>query len=359
MVYTASWGIVGTGWISERFFIDLLVDPTTRGVTDIVHKPIAVSSRSLAKAEKFIADFGNGDKSIRAYGSYADLFSDPDIDIVYIGLPHSSHYQVSLQALRAGKNVLCEKVFTINARQSRHLADYAKTHNLFLMEALWTRFFPLSVEFQRQLHEENVIGPIRRVTTDLAYRFTPDIGSRLYNPALGGGALLDVGVYAMTWILMICYHHPDNNKSPPSAISSTMLKSPLAGVDESTVITMVWDKPHIISTAMCSITVNSPEDCLVRVQGDLGEIIPVNFIVKTYSTDKGKPDDVKTYDFPIPGPTGLFWEADAVARDIRDGKVVDDNYPIEESIFVMEVLDEVRRQNYFEYPAEIEFVEEF
>ncbi|KAJ8103514.1 hypothetical protein POJ06DRAFT_242103 [Lipomyces tetrasporus] len=364
MVYTARWGIVATGSISEHFFIDLLVDPTTRGVIDVVHKPVAVASRSVAKAEKFISDFGNGVQGVKAYGSYADLFADPDVDVVYIGTPHSSHYEVSLQALKAGKHVLCEKAFTINAAQARHLADYAKSHNLFLMEAVWTRFFPLALEFQKLLHEDKVIGAIRRVTTDLAHKFVPDVDSRLYNPLLGGGALLDVGVYAMTWIQMICYQHPDNKKSRPSIINSTVLKTPLTGVDESTVITMVWDKPHIISTATCSIAVNSPEECLVRVQGDLGEIVvpistarPTEFIVKINATAEGELDDVQTHKFPIPGPTGLFWEADAVARDIRDGKIVDDIYPVEESVFVMEVFDEVRRQNDFVYPAAIEFVE--
>ncbi|KAK9360352.1 hypothetical protein V1504DRAFT_455150 [Lipomyces starkeyi] len=365
MVYTARWGIVATGWISERFFIDLLVDPSTRGVTDVVHTPVAVASRSVAKAEKFIADFGNGVQGVKAYGSYAKLFADPNVDIVYVGTPHSSHYEVSLQALKAGKHVLCEKAFTINAAQARHLADYAKSHKLFLMEAVWTRFFPLSLEFQKLLHEEKIIGNIRRATSDLAHKFVPDVESRLYNPYLGGGALLDVGVYAMTWIQLICYNHPENLQSRPSVINSTILKSPLTGVDESTVITMVWDKPHIISTATCSIAVNSPEDCLVRVQGDLGEIIvpistanPTEFIVKIYATEDGKEDEVKAFKFPIPGPTGLFWEADAVARDVRDGKIVDDIYPAQESVFVMEVFDEVRRQNDFVYPAEIEFVED-
>ncbi|KAK9384819.1 hypothetical protein V1515DRAFT_617775 [Lipomyces mesembrius] len=301
MVYTARWGIVATGWISARFFVDLLVDPSTRGVTDVVHTPVAVASRFVAKAEKFIADFGNGVPGVKAYGSYAELFADTNVDIVYVGTPHSSHYEDSLQALRAGKHVLCEKAFTINAAQARHLADYAKSHKLFLMEAL--------------LHEEKIVGNILRVTSDLAHRFVPDVESRLYNPYLGGCALLDVG-------------------------------TPLTGVDESTVITMVWDKPHIISTATCSIAVDSPEDCLVRVQGDLGEIIvpistanPTEFIVKIYATEQGKEDEVNTF------------------RDVRDGTIVDDIYPAEESAFVMEMFDEVRRQNDFVYPAEIEFVE--
>ncbi|KAK9321089.1 hypothetical protein V1517DRAFT_278656 [Lipomyces orientalis] len=365
MVYIARWGIVATGWISERFFVDLITDPATRGVTDVVHKPVAVASRDKDRAEKFIVDFGGAIKGVKAYGSYEELFADPEVDIVYIATPHSSHYEVTLQALRAGKHVLCEKAFTINSSQARNLVEYAKSHNLFLMEAVWTRFFPLSLEFQRILHEEKVIGKIRRVTSDLAHKREPSVGSRFYQPLLGGGALLDLGVYAMTWIQMICYHHPENMKSPPSVISSTMLKAPLTGVDESTVITMVWDKPHIISTATCSLAVKSPRECLVRVQGDLGEIVvpistnrPLMFIVKIFSTEDGKPDDVKTYEFPIPGQTGLFWEADAVARDVRDGKITDDIYPAEESVFVMEVFDKVREQNGLKYPPEIEFVEE-
>ncbi|KAJ8099533.1 hypothetical protein POJ06DRAFT_281760 [Lipomyces tetrasporus] len=252
-----------------------------------MHKAVAVASRDTERAEKFIVDFGGGNKG----------------------------------ALRAGKHVLCEKPFTINSSKARHLVEYAKSHNLFLMEAVWT-LFSLSLEFQRILHEEKVIGKIRRVTSDLAHKREPSVGSRFYQPLLGGGALLDLGV-------------------------STMLKAPLTGVDESTVITMVWDKPHIISTATCSLAVKSPRECLVRVQGDLGEIV---FIIKIFSTDDGKPDDVKTYEFPIPGR--------CVARDVRDGKIMDDIYPAEESVFVMEVFDKVHEHNGLKYPPEIEFVKE-
>ncbi|KAK9334729.1 hypothetical protein LIPSTDRAFT_48111 [Lipomyces starkeyi NRRL Y-11557] len=364
MPYIARWGIIATGWISEQFFVDLLVDPASRGVTDIVHKPVAVASRSLAKATKFIADHGKGIDGVRAYGSYADLVADPDVDIVYVGTPHSSHYEVSLQALKAGKHVLCEKILTINAAQARHLADYAKSHDLFIMEAVWTRFFPLSLELRKKLHDENAIGAIRRVTADVGFVAVPDIKSRLYDPFLAGGALFDVGVYPMAWIQMICYHHPENKKSPPSMIKSSMVKSRLTGVDESTVITMVWDELHIISVSTCSIVVDSPKDCAIRVQGDRGEVIipsptyrPVKFTIRIYGSE-GKEDDVKTYDFPIPGPMGFFWEADAVARDIRDGKIVDDNYSIEESVSLMERFDQVRQENGLKYPAEIEFVGE-
>ncbi|KAK9233778.1 hypothetical protein V1525DRAFT_415385 [Lipomyces kononenkoae] len=363
MAYVTRWGIVATGWISQHFFVDLLLDPTSRGVTDVVHKVVAVASRSVQKAEKFITEFGNGVQGIKAYGSYADLFADPEVEVVYVATPHSTHYAVTLQALKAGKHVLCEKPLTINSAQAHHLASYAKSHNLFLMEGVWTRFFPLSLEFQKKLHVEKVIGDIHRVTADLSYKFISDPKSRIYDPLLGGGALLDVGVYAFTWIQMACFLHPSNKRARPCDIRASILKAPSTGVDESTVITMVWDKPHIISTGTCSIVVNSSDDCLVRVQGDLGEVIvptstaqPLKFIVKIFPTVEGGEPVITVHDFPIPGPHGLFWEADAVARDIRDGKIVDDIYPIEETLFEMEVFDEVRRQNGVKYPSEIEFV---
>ncbi|KAK9364337.1 hypothetical protein V1509DRAFT_636706 [Lipomyces kononenkoae] len=364
MPYIARWGIVATGWISERFFVDLLVDPASRGVGDVLHKPFAVASRSLASAEKFIASHGNGTEGIKAYGSYDELFADPDVDIVYVGTPHSAHYEVSLSALKAGKHVLCEKIFTVNAAQARHLAEYAKSRHLFIMEAVWVRFFPLALELRKKLHEEKVIGNIRRVTAELAHTDFPNSASRLFDPLLAGGALFDIGVYPMTWIQLICYHHPENKKSPPSKVTSCMLKTS-SGVDESTVITMVWDAPQIVSVATCSFAFESPQDCAIRVQGDLGELIiprpayrPTAMTVKLYKNENIQDESITTYNFPIPGPTGLFWEADAVARDIRDGKIVDELCSVEETVFVMELLDLVRQQNDLKYPDEIECLKE-
>ncbi|KAK9458166.1 hypothetical protein V1511DRAFT_491920 [Dipodascopsis uninucleata] len=357
MAFTLRWGIVATGAISSKFFKDLLIDPMTRGVADIVHMPVAVASRSKEKAEEFIKANAPGVSGIKAYGSYAELYADPAVDCVYIGSPHSMHYPNTLEALKAGKNVLCEKPFTINAAQTKHLIQIAKENRVFLMEGVWTRFFPLTLAFQKLIHEDKVIGKIRRVFTDLAETFPKnDPNIRLYDPKVGGGAQLDLGVYSVTWALLSCFHAPENEKSMPSSIKASMLKSSLTSVDESSSVTMLWDKAGIISVASSSMMVTSPSECLILVQGDKGDVIvpihssrPEKIIVKLHGAEP------KTYDFPIPG-WGLFWEADAVARDIRDGKLEDSLYPLSESVFEMEILDECRRQNGLEYPVEIEKV---
>ncbi|KAK9328519.1 hypothetical protein V1520DRAFT_214308 [Lipomyces starkeyi] len=359
MVYTCHWGLVGAGEISELFLQDLLTVPATRGVTDVAHKPVAVAARSLDRAKTFIASHVPDLKdSIKAYGSYAEIVADSTIDVIYIGTTQSTHYEVALLALRAGKNVLCEKPFTINSKQAEHLALVAKEKNVFLMEAVWTRFFPLTIEFEKLIHKDMVIGPIRRVFTDFSVCCPADPSFRLYNLEAGGGALLDLGLYALMWMFLTCYKHPENHRSNPDVVKAVSLKSPL-NVDESTAITTLWSKPKILCVSTCSLMMDSPSECVVRVQGDKGDVIipihgsrPEKIIINLTG------EESKTLNFPIPGQ-GLFWEADAVARDIRDGKKVDDHYPIQDSILSMQIMDEVRRQNDFKFPDALEFVEDY
>ncbi|KAK9350616.1 hypothetical protein V1523DRAFT_436143 [Lipomyces doorenjongii] len=315
MVYTCHWGLVGAGDISELFLRDLLVVPTTRGVTDVAHKPVAVAARSLDRAKAFIATHAPDHKdSIKAYGSYAEIVADSSIDVIYIGTTQSTHYEVALLALRAGKN---EK-------------------KVFLMEAVWTRFFPLTIEFEKLIHENMVIGPIRP----------------------GGGALLDLGLYALMWMFLTCYKHPENHRSNPDVVKAVSLKSPW-NVDETTAITTLWSKPKILCVSTCSLMMDSPPECVVRVQGDKGDvIIPIHGSRPEKIIINVRGEESKVLNFPIPGQ-GLFWEADAVARDIRDGKMANDRYPIQESVLSMQIMDEVRRQNDFKFPDALEFIEEY
>ncbi|KAK9466139.1 hypothetical protein V1512DRAFT_239819 [Lipomyces arxii] len=364
-VYTLTWGIVGTGWISERFYKDLLIDPNTRDVSDVAHKPVAVASRSIEKAADFIKKFTESDEvaaTVKPYGSYSELMADPAVDCVYVGTPHDSHYEYTLMALRAGKHVLCEKPFTINAAQAIHLKAVAAEKKRFLMEAVWTRFFPLTIAMEKMIHEDQIIGPIRRVFTDLAQITPKDPSHRLNNPAAGGGALLDLGVYSTTWMLSTCYHHPKNEMEKPTSIKANMIKSEMTGVDESTVVTMTWPKVGILGVSSCSLMVSSPYESVIRVQGDKGDMIvpihssrPEKLVVHLY-TSKPYEYEEKVFEFPIPG-WGLFWEADAVARDIRDGKLENERYSLDESILAMSIFDEARQQNDLVYPASIEAVE--
>lgn len=144
------------------FVKDLLTSPASRDVHDVAHKLAAVaSSSSKASADAFLEKV-KAPEGVKTYGSYRELVNDSDIDIVYVATPHSHHFQNTMLALEAGKNVLCEKAFTVTAAQARKLVETARAKNLFLMEAVWTRYFPLSIKI-RELVQSGVIGPVYRV----------------------------------------------------------------------------------------------------------------------------------------------------------------------------------------------------
>jgi predicted dehydrogenase len=161
--YTLKWGIMATGWIAETFCKDLLTNPSSRDVSDVAHEIVAVSSSTSAqKAVDFISKV-KAPSSAKAYGSYHELVSDPSVDIVYVATPHSHHFQNTMLALEAGKHVLCEKAFTVTTAQVKKLVEVARAKKLFLMEAVWTRYFPLSIKV-RELVSSGAIGTVYRAT---------------------------------------------------------------------------------------------------------------------------------------------------------------------------------------------------
>ncbi len=187
------------------FTKDLLTNSATRDVSDIQHiVAAAASSSSASRATDFLRDV-KAPSTAKAYGSYAELVADPNVDIIYVATPHSHHFQNTMLALEAGKHVLCEKAFTVNAKQARKLVETAKAKNLFLMEAVWTRYFPLSIKI-RELVMSGAIGKVSRVFADLSLAQADengglkfDEGHRMVNKDLAGGALLDLGIYSLTW----------------------------------------------------------------------------------------------------------------------------------------------------------------
>ena len=184
------WGILGTGKIASRFANDL------RQLGDA--EVVAVGSRSQSGAEAFAERFGIAQR----HGSYAELADDPEVDVVYVATPHPAHYEDAMLAIRAGKSVLVEKPFTLNAAQARDLVAAARASGVFLMEAMWTRLLPTVVEI-RELLSAGVLGDVRTVTADLGIRFPKDPESRIFAANLGGGALLDLGVYPVSFASMV------------------------------------------------------------------------------------------------------------------------------------------------------------
>ncbi|CAN6627348.1 hypothetical protein TRVA0_011S01310 [Trichomonascus vanleenenianus] len=366
--FTLRWGILATGGIAAIFTRDLLAVPAARGVTDVKHEIVAIaSSTSVERARQFAEDAGAGD-NVECYGTYEELVANPNVDIIYVATPHGMHYENCKLCLEAGKNVLCEKAFTINEPQARHLIEIAREKRVFLMEAVWTRFFPLMRELQRVLFEERILGKIYKIASDCSLAFDPELSTqhRLLNPDLGGGALLDLGIYALTWVFVAAYDDPDNQRRAPK-VASLMTKHRFTHVDETTVITLRFPS-GVIATASTSMVVRTPEDCVCRISGEKGEITvqwapfrPESFTIykrEGVTADAVAPGSVpkgEVREFKLPGH-GMFYEADECARCIRDGKLESDIMPLEESRVIMEVMDTVRKQNDFTYPIDLERV---
>ncbi|KAI9461486.1 hypothetical protein HD554DRAFT_1512401 [Boletus coccyginus] len=371
--FVLRWGIISTGAISATFIKDILVDPKTRDVHDVVHKVTAVGSRGLDSAVRFIAEHAKGDPSIKAYGAYADVYADSNVDAIYIGTPHSFHYGNALDGIKAKKHVLCEKPVTSNAAELRSLLAAAKAHGVFFMEALWTRFQPLTLEVKK-IAESGVLGEPVALTADLSGDFGINklpLTHRILDPALGGGALLDLGSYPLIWAILAFYEHPSNKGAKPSNVTGTMLKTPLTGVDRSTSFTVTFspDSPSAPNTlaaqAVLSCNINAASyqtGVIIRYERGAIAIAAPIFCPKSFTVQyfgEGRSGSVvkeETRRFEYIG-TGLHFEADEVARCVRDGKAQSQLWGHDKSLLEMEIFDEVRRQGGYNFPPGVEKVQ--
>ncbi|CAK7223721.1 D-xylose 1-dehydrogenase (NADP(+)) [Sporothrix curviconia] len=384
--YTVKWGILATGGIAQTFSKDLLADPSARGTDDVRHEIVAAASSSSAeRAAQFLKDVGAG-ADAKAYGSYAELVVDPNVDIIYVATPHSHHFQNAMLALEVGnKHVLCEKAFTVTAAQARKLVETARQRNLFLMEAVWTRYFPLSVQV-RSLVQSGAIGTVYRVVADNSFNnnkdhtATSDLtfpdDNRMVNLDLAGGALLDLGIYSLTWLFQILYHlqpEAETDKEAPKVVAA-INKYARTGSDESTTVVLQFPGHHSQGIGMTSLRVatdvgsaqkSSPA---ILIQGSDGEIQimgpafkPLAYRVVKKSDDTSE-SEVPWVDTPIPEDKregvmwkghGMFWEADEAARCLRDGKKESATLPLSESIVIMETMEEALRQGGVVYPEVI------
>ncbi|KAI1135889.1 NAD(P)-binding protein [Hypoxylon sp. FL0543] len=368
--FTLKWGIMATGGIAQTFTKDLLTNPASRDVHDVAHKVVAVASSSSKESALSFLEKVKAPEGTKAYGSYAELVNDPDVDIVYVATPHSHHFQNAMLALEAGKNVLCEKAFTVTAAQARRLVETARAKNLFLMEAVWTRYFPLSVKI-RELVQSGVIGPVYRVIADNSFGNDGPNGTltfpdedRMVNPALAGGALLDLGIYSLTWLFQILYHlQPEQEKEAPKTVAAVNKYS--TGADEMTNIILQFPKHRSMGIAMTCLRIATNTDGhnsggpAIKIQGPLGEIQvmgPAYCPLQYRIVRKDGGGKVEVVDCPIPKDPernwghGMFWEADECARCIRDGKKESATLPWSESIVIMEVMEEALKQGDVRYP---------
>lgn len=321
------WGVMGTGGIAAAFTVDL-----TRSALGEV---VAVGSRSQETADAFAARLGVA----RAHGSYEALLDDADIDAVYVATPHPWHHPLALAAIDTGRAVLVEKPFTVNAAEARELVAAARERGSFLMEAMWTRFLP-HTQFVREMLASGRLGEIRTVEADHGQWFVKDEAHRLFAPGLAGGALLDLGVYPVSFASMVL--------GTPDRILA-MSTPAFTGVDAHTSMVFgyasgaqaVLDTTlEAVSPTVASVT---GTDGFLTVSGPFYAPARVDVVLRDGSRE--------AYADPYEGH-GLRAEAEEVARCVAAGRTESALLPLDESVSIMATMDEVRRQIGLRYPGE-------
>jgi predicted dehydrogenase len=314
------WGILATGWIAGIFASDLKLLPDA--------ELAAVGSRSQESADRFGDEFGVA----RRHGSYAALVEDPDVDVIYIATPHPGHYETTLAAIEAGKSVLVEKPFTMDADEAAKLIDAARARGVFVLEAMWTRFLPHMVRV-REILAAGTLGDVVSVTAEHGQYFEHDAEHRIFAPTLGGGALLDLGIYPLSFASMVL--------GTPRAV--TAVSDPaFTGVDAQTsmILQYTGGAQAILTTTSYAATQNA-----AAINGTLARIeIDGTFYVPTTFRVISRDDEVlETFDAPDPG-RGMQHQAAEVHRCLREGLLESPALPLSETLSIMRTMDEVRRQ---------------
>jgi dihydrodiol dehydrogenase / D-xylose 1-dehydrogenase (NADP) len=324
------WGIIGCGQIASVFAEALceLEDAELLGV----------GSRSLDKAKGFAEKFG----SERAYGSYAELAVDKDIDVVYVATPHPFHMENTLLCIEADRAVLCEKPFAVNAKEAQRMIDLARAKGVFLMEAMWTRFIPAIVRV-RQLLSDGVIGQVRMMQADFGYRFEFDPEQRVFNLELGGGALLDVGVYPVSLASMVFGRQPE-------AITG-LANIGKTGVDEQSAFVLRYHRDEL-AVLYCAVRTETPgEAVIIGTKGMIKIHYPFWRSKCLTICREGGEDEI--IDLPFERNKFCF-EAEHVQSCLREGKMQSDIMTLDESLAIMETMDRIREQWDLRYPADEE-----
>lgn len=324
---TIRWGILGAGSIARKF---------ATGLNDLPDTELrAVGSRTLAKADAFADEFGI---PVR-HDSYEALVNDADIDAIYVATPHSFHKEHSLLCMAQGKAVLCEKPFALNAQESQDMIDFARERKVFLMEAMWTKFLPHMVKL-RELIAAGEIGSVRMLQADFGFRMGKVLPEhRLFDPALGGGALLDVGIYPVALAQQLF--------GAPTIIKS-LANLGSTGVDEEASILLghANGEQALLSTA---IQVNTPHEAFVLGTEGRIRINAPWWAPSSLTLYKNGEEQPIAVDAPL---NGYNYEALEVGRCLREGKLESDLVPLAETLSVMKTLDALRAQWGLSYPNE-------
>ena len=318
------WGILSTGTIAKNFV------QTAGQMPDV--RMQAVASRHAESAEAFAKAFGIP----TAHGSYEALADDPNVEIVYVATPHSRHYEDMKLLIEAGKHVLCEKSFTTDARQAKEIFALAQKKNVFVMEAFWTKFIPLYRQIEEVL-QSGKLGEIRAVTAQ--YGYTTAREARKFDPALAGGTLLDIGVYAIGFACMMLGYAFDDVRG------DLVMNS--VGTDALDAITL--RKGKAVAQLTTAIGANMPT--FGAVYGTKGHIDIPDFKNPTRAVlypDGQEPVEL-AHPFEINGFEYEIREAQACAEA---GRLQSERMTGEQTIAVMRIMDEIRRQNGYRFPFE-------
>ena len=316
-----NWGIIGSGGIANKF-------AESAAVLDDI-KVVAAASRTQGKAEVF-AEKHSIDNH---YSDYAELLKNDEVDAIYVATTHNFHYENVKQVLEANKPVLCEKPFTVNAREMRSLIALAERKQLFMMEAMWTRFLP-AFEQVRIWLAEDIIGPVKQIQATFGFIFPFDPDHRLYNFDLAGGAVLDAGIYPLSFANMVMKQKPVELKAL-GEIGST-------GVDEQSSYLLKYESGCL---ALLNSTVNAPVVSRAEVVGTKGRItIPKEFLnAQEVWLELNNQDPIQKK-FPFPNNTGFKFEIEAASESIRRGLLENKIMPLTDTLQLMETIDEIKNQ---------------
>jgi len=320
------WGILGAGRIAASF-VDAVGAHTRAQV-------VAVGSRNRDRAQRFATAHAIPTTHL----GYEALVEDPQVDVVYVATPHSEHLEHALLAIRAGKHVLVEKAFTRNADEAARVLDAAREAGVFVMEAMWTRFLP-HVAALHQVIDAGEIGEIVNVSADHGQLMAFDPTSRLYDPALAGGALLDLGVYPVS------FAH-DLLGVPEEVHAVGQLTQ--TGVDGHVSIVLRY-ADHAQATLSTTLWARTPTIALVSGTEGFVEVAGSFYGPSSFRVTR---NDGRTWTFDQPGTQGLQYEAAEVARRVADGETQSPRMTWQGTLDVMRTMDEVRRQVGVVYPGE-------
>ena len=319
-------GVLGTGGIVRS------VTPTLQRMKDI--ECYAIASRTLERAEKAAEEYGYE----KAYGNYEELVADPLVELVYVATPHSRHYDDMKLCIAHGKPVICEKSFTMNAKQAKEIRELAKEAGVFVTEAIWPRYMPSRTLIQETI-DSGIIGTVSTLTANLSYIISGV--KRIQDPELAGGALLDVGVYGINFALM---HFGEEIERIESSVQMTE-----TGVDAMETLTIFYRDGRM---AVLTHSIYCRSDRKGIIHGDQGYIVVEN-INNPQSVSAFDTSDRLVAHYPVPEQiNGYEYQFLECARAIAAGETESRSMPLEESVYMMEFMDSLRAQWGLVYPQE-------